>query len=257
VAFLPFEPHIAMSAPIDAAAGEAADVSDPSATGGGGGKRSHGGGGGGSSSSEDHWSVVLKKLAPQGYQKSPQWQQEIIERVVKQMTKRSKDKRMPGLSKEALARTIDLKALGVGPEAAEAFKAEEQRVAKAMRDLPGARSATSSWARALQRGLQPPCQPVDARRFPLCPTPRGDPLDALSSRLSCGLHIRKRARAPCTPRGNATTVRTHVTHRRAHTSRSPRSFRARLSSPPHSSPLLSSPLLSSLPSARRPRGDGE
>ena len=134
------------ASPFDAAAngeasGAVADLSDPSATGGGGGKRSHGGGGGGSSSSEDHWSVVLKKLAPQGYQKSPQWQQEIIERVVKQMTKRSKDKRGQGLSKEALARTIDLKALGVGPEAAEAFKAEEQRVAKAMRDLPGARSA--------------------------------------------------------------------------------------------------------------------
>ena len=81
---------------------------------------------------------MLKKLAPQGYQKSPAWQQEIIERVVKQMTKRNKDKRGAGMSKEALARTIDLQALGVSPEAAEAFKAEEQRVAKAMRDLPGA-----------------------------------------------------------------------------------------------------------------------
>ena len=96
----------------DAAAnGEAsaADVSDPA--GGAGGahtKRLHagGGGGGGASSSEDHWSVVLKKLAPQGYQKSPPWQQEIIERVVKQMTKRHKDKRDAGLSKEALQRKM-------------------------------------------------------------------------------------------------------------------------------------------------------
>ena len=86
--------------------------------------------------SEDHWSVVLKKLAPQGYNKSPQWQQEIIERVVKQMTRRQKEARSSTLSKEALARTIDLQALGVSPEAAEAFRAEESRVARSMRQLP-------------------------------------------------------------------------------------------------------------------------
>ena len=58
----------------------------------------------GGSSSEDHWSVVLKKLAPQGYQKSPPWQQEIIERVVKQMTARQKSARSTeGLSKEVCA----------------------------------------------------------------------------------------------------------------------------------------------------------
>ena len=87
--------------------------------------------------SEDHWSVVLKKLAPQGYQKSPAWQQEIIERVVKQMTARQKESRAKaGVSKETLARTIDLTALGVSAEAAETFRAEEQRVAKSMRSLP-------------------------------------------------------------------------------------------------------------------------
>ena len=59
-------------------------------------------------SSEDHWSVVLKKLAPQGYQKSPAWQQEIIERVVKQMTRRQKESRASSMSKAELARTIDL-----------------------------------------------------------------------------------------------------------------------------------------------------
>ena len=117
------------SQPDGEAAAAAADQSSGGGGGGGGGKRHASGGGG---SSEDHWSVVLKKLAPQGYQKSPPWQQEIIERVVKQMTKRQKEKRGAGLSKEALARTIDLQALGVSPEAAEAFKAEEQRVAKAL-----------------------------------------------------------------------------------------------------------------------------
>jgi hypothetical protein len=42
-----------------------------------------------------------------------------------------------GMSKEQLQRTIDLSALGVSPEVAETFRLEEQRVAKAMRDLPG------------------------------------------------------------------------------------------------------------------------
>ena len=58
-----------------------ADVSD-NAPEEGGTKR----GGGAKAADADHWAVVLKKLAPQGYQKSPAWQQEIIERVVKQMT---------------------------------------------------------------------------------------------------------------------------------------------------------------------------
>jgi len=46
--------------------------------------------------------------APQGYQKAPQWQQEIIEKVVKGMASRQKDTRgvkQSGLSKEQMART--------------------------------------------------------------------------------------------------------------------------------------------------------
>ena len=82
---------------------------------------------------EDHWSVVLKKLAPQGYQKSPQWQQEIIGRVVKQMAARQKD----GAKRSASQNSIDLTALGVSQEAAEVFQQEERRVAKTMRNLPG------------------------------------------------------------------------------------------------------------------------
>jgi len=95
--------------------------------------------------SEDHWSVVLKKLAPQGYQKSPPWQQEIIERVVKQMTRRQKESKITsGLSKEALARTIDLQVLGISPEAAETFRAEEKRVASSMKQLPGLQPANAA-----------------------------------------------------------------------------------------------------------------
>lgn len=92
--------------------------------------RSHG-----ASSSEDHWAAVLKRLAPQGYQKSPAWQQEIIERVVKQMSRRQKSALAAGKSKEELARTIDLQALGVSSDAADAFRHEEERVVKVMREL--------------------------------------------------------------------------------------------------------------------------
>jgi len=89
-------------------------------------------------SSEDHWSIILKKLAPQGYQKAPVWQQEIIEKVVKGMAARQKDTRgkMNGMTKEQMARTIDLSALGVSPEVAELFRQEETRVGKTMRELP-------------------------------------------------------------------------------------------------------------------------
>jgi len=92
-----------------------------------------------SSATEDHWSIVLKKLAPAGYHKAPQWQQELISKVVKQMNRRQKGGLQPdaGVSKEQLQRTIDLSALGVSPEVAETFRLEEQRVSKAMRELPG------------------------------------------------------------------------------------------------------------------------
>jgi hypothetical protein len=101
---------------------------------------------------EDHWSVVLKSLAPHGYHKSPPWQQELIGRVVKQMAARQKPTRGDGSqSKEAMARTIDLSALGVSADAAETFRAEEQRVARTMSELPalrarGARRAASAGA---------------------------------------------------------------------------------------------------------------
>jgi hypothetical protein len=76
--------------------------------------------------------------APAGYHKAPQWQQELISKVVKQMNRRQKyGTPGGGMSKEQLQRTIDLSALGVSPEVAETFRLEEQRVAKAMRELPG------------------------------------------------------------------------------------------------------------------------
>ena len=55
------------------------------------------------------------------------------------MNRRQKGGLQPdaGVSKEQLQRTIDLSALGVSPEVAETFRLEEQRVSKAMRELPG------------------------------------------------------------------------------------------------------------------------
>jgi len=98
-----------------------------------------------SSATEDHWSTVLKKLAPAGYHKAPQWQQELISKVVKQMNRRQKGGLPPdsGVPKEQLQRTIDLTALGVSPEVAETFRLEEQRVSKAMRELPGPGNSVS------------------------------------------------------------------------------------------------------------------
>ena len=37
---------------------------------------------------EEHWNLVMKKLAPAGYKKSPQWQKGIIDRVIKKMAGR-------------------------------------------------------------------------------------------------------------------------------------------------------------------------
>merc|ERR1740130_203814 len=41
--------------------------------------------------SEEHWNLVMKKLAPTGYKKSPQWQKTIIDRVIKKMAGRAKE----------------------------------------------------------------------------------------------------------------------------------------------------------------------
>lgn len=85
---------------------------------------------------EDHWSVVLKRLAPAGYSKSPVWQQRIIEKVFRNMTKRQKEAGGSRLSKEQMAHTVDLAAIGLSAEMAAAIRAEDQRVAATMRELP-------------------------------------------------------------------------------------------------------------------------
>ena len=40
---------------------------------------------------EEHWNLVMKKLAPSGYKKSPQWQKAIIDRVIKKMAGRDSE----------------------------------------------------------------------------------------------------------------------------------------------------------------------
>ena len=85
---------------------------------------------------EDHWSAVLKKLAPAGYSKSPVWQQRIIEKVFKTMTKRQKEQAGSSGSRGDLSHTVDLAAIGLSAEMAAAISAEDQRVAATMRELP-------------------------------------------------------------------------------------------------------------------------
>ena len=41
-----------------------------------------------SDGAEEHWNLVMKKLAPAGYKQSPDWQKQIIDRVVKKLAKR-------------------------------------------------------------------------------------------------------------------------------------------------------------------------
>lgn len=39
---------------------------------------------------EEHWNHVMKKLAPQGYQRTPVWQKRILERVLKRARRRAR-----------------------------------------------------------------------------------------------------------------------------------------------------------------------
>lgn len=79
---------------------------------------------------EEHWNLVMKKLAPTGYKNSPDWQKKIIERVIKKMTRRTQD-----LSLSHAANVVDLGAIGLPSETAASLQAEEARIAQTMHDL--------------------------------------------------------------------------------------------------------------------------
>merc|ERR1740130_2162975 len=70
--------------------------------------------------SEEHWNVVMKKLAPTGYKKSPQCQKSIIDRVVRKMAGREKmgggNPLTQGPSSDRS--TVDLAAMGINADMA-------------------------------------------------------------------------------------------------------------------------------------------
>ena len=56
-----------------------------------------------SDGAEEHWNLVMKKLAPAGYKQSPDWQKQIIDRVVKKLAKKEKE----GVKKSKSSYTVD------------------------------------------------------------------------------------------------------------------------------------------------------
>jgi len=79
--------------------------------------------------SEEHWNLVMKKLAPTGYKKSPQWQKTIIDRVIKKMAGRAKEgtgnplTQGPSTDRSA----VDLAAIGLNADMASTVTADEKR----------------------------------------------------------------------------------------------------------------------------------
>ena len=85
-----------------------------------------------SDGAEEHWNLVMKKLAPAGYKQSPDWQKQIIDRVVKKLAKKEKE----GVKKSKSSYTVDLAAIGLSAEAAAALAQDEARVTATVRSLP-------------------------------------------------------------------------------------------------------------------------
>ena len=87
--------------------------------------------------SEEHWNLVMKKLAPTGYKKSPQWQKSIIDRVIKKMAGRAKEGTgnplTQGPSKERSA--VDLAAIGLNADMASTVTADEKRFSTSMKSM--------------------------------------------------------------------------------------------------------------------------
>ena len=78
---------------------------------------------------EEHWNVVMKKLAPTGYKKSPQWQKSIIDRVVRKMAGREKTGGGNPLTQGPSSdrSTVDLAAMGINADMASTVAADEKR----------------------------------------------------------------------------------------------------------------------------------
>lgn len=96
--------------------------------------------------SEEHWNLVMKKLAPTGYKKSPQWQKTIIDRVIKKMAGRAKEGTgnplTQGPSKDRSA--VDLAAIGLNADMASTVTADEKRFSTSMKSMSPGRSHMAS-----------------------------------------------------------------------------------------------------------------
>jgi len=96
--------------------------------------------------SEEHWNLVMKKLAPTGYKKSPQWQKSIIDRVIKKMAGRAKEGTgnplTQGPSKDRSA--VDLAAIGLNADMASTVTADEKRFSSSMKSMSPGRSHMAS-----------------------------------------------------------------------------------------------------------------
>merc|ERR1740133_899523 len=96
--------------------------------------------------SEEHWNLVMKKLAPTGYKKSPQWQKSIIDRVIKKMAGRAKEGTgnplTQGPSKDRSA--VDLAAIGLNADMASTVTADEKRFSTSMKSMSPGRSHMAS-----------------------------------------------------------------------------------------------------------------
>ena len=135
--------------------------------------------------SEEHWNLVMKKLAPAGYKKSPQWQKGIIDRVIKKMagrqTKGEGNPLTQGPSSERA--TVDLAAIGLPADMAQSLAADEKRMHASLRSMSeasltkksGADISTIGMGTTKRRPLEtPPTHPhVTPRhaRTPLLPHP--------------------------------------------------------------------------------------
>ncbi len=87
---------------------------------------------------DEHWAVIMKRLAPAGYKRSPAWQQKLIDRVAKQLTRRDSAR-----TAKPHTNAVDLSALGVPTVTMEAMQADEARLAS-MANKTAAASRTLS-----------------------------------------------------------------------------------------------------------------
>lgn len=98
---------------------------------------------------EEHWNHVMKKLAPHGYNQTPVWQRQILERVLKRMTTRDPAHGSKPLTEKHSMSATDLAVSALSPDAGAPLKADASAVQRA-RERAADKSAVTA-ARLAQR----------------------------------------------------------------------------------------------------------